>query len=94
MSFTKKQLRSGTVAEAEKVNSNFLEIYQELENFPTENGSLNSAAISTAKIQDGAVVFSKISPSAYLTSSADASSASDDTLITSKAVVDYLRSVM
>jgi hypothetical protein len=94
MAFTRHLFREGEVAEATKVNSNFLEIYQELENFPTVNGVLQSNAIGTANIKRFAVTIGKISTDAYLTSTADASDASDDTLITSKAVKDYVLGVL
>jgi hypothetical protein len=90
MGFTKNIFVAGDVAQAVKVNVNFSEIYEEIENFPGEHGSLDDDAVTTAKIQDDAVVWSKIAPSAYLTSKQSISDASDNTLVTSLAVKKYL----
>jgi hypothetical protein len=94
MAFTNKKMVDGQPAEAAKVNINFEEIYAELENFPGENGALQADAVTVDKIPDGTIPFSRFSKDAYLTSKSSYSNASDDTLVTSKAVKTYWRSLL
>ena len=94
MAFTKKIMVSGEIAEAQKMNINFGEIYEELDGFPGLHGAFADDAFNTAQIPDGTIVWSNIDEDAYLTSNDSVSGASDLTLVTSKAVKTYWESFL
>ena len=94
MSFTKKVMISGEIAEAQKMNVNFGEIYEELDGFPGLHGAFADDAFGTAQIPNGSVVWSNIDEDAYLTSNDSLSSASDLLLATSKAIKTYWESFL
>jgi hypothetical protein len=86
MAFTQNILLPGTSGDAADLNVNFLEIYDELEEFPASNGSIKADSITGLALASEAVEFSKIASAAICT---DLSTATAQQFATSAAITSY-----